>query len=53
MTGVGVHGQFIYINSDADVVIAKHSSAPEAEGVLEDETAFIMHAIASGLSAND
>ena len=47
---IGIHGQFIYINSDTDVVIAKHSSAPEAEDARESETAFIMHAIANGLS---
>jgi CubicO group peptidase (beta-lactamase class C family) len=50
VTGIGIHGQYIYINSDADVVIAKHSSDPEAEGARETETAFIMHAIASALS---
>jgi CubicO group peptidase (beta-lactamase class C family) len=47
VTGIGIHGQYIYINSDADVVIAKHSSDPEAEGAREDETAFIMHVIAN------
>ena len=50
VAAIGIHGQFIYINSDADVVIAKHSSDPEAEGARETETAFIMHAIASALS---
>ncbi len=53
VTGVGVHGQFIYINSDAEVVIAKHSSDSEAEGIRESETAFIMNAIASALSETE
>jgi CubicO group peptidase (beta-lactamase class C family) len=52
VAGIGIHGQYIYINSDADVVIAKHSSDPEAEGAHENETAFIMNAIASGLSGS-
>lgn len=49
VAGIGIHGQYIYINSDADVVIAKQSSDPEAEGVREEETALIMHAIATAL----
>jgi len=52
VAGIGIHGQYIYINSDADVVIAKHSSDLEAEGARESETAFIMHAIASALSGS-
>ena len=52
VAGIGIHGQYIYINSDADVVIAKHSSDPEAEGAREAETAYIMHTIASGLSGS-
>jgi CubicO group peptidase (beta-lactamase class C family) len=52
VAGIGIHGQYIYINSDADVVIVKHSSDPEPEGARENETAFIMHAIASGLSGS-
>ena len=51
VAALGVHGQFIYINSDASVVISKHTSDPEAESDrIDGETAFIMHAIASHLS---
>jgi len=46
VAGLGIHGHFIYINSDADVVIAKHSSDPDAESErVDSETAFVMHAI--------
>jgi len=48
VAALGIHGQFIYINSDADVVIAKHSSDPDAESErVDSETAFVMHAIAT------
>lgn len=51
VAALGIHGQFIYINSDAGVVIAKHSSDPDAESERVDgETAFIMHAIATHLA---
>jgi hypothetical protein len=51
VAALGVHGQFIYINSDANVVIAKHSSDPDAESPrIDNETAFIMHQIAAYLS---
>lgn len=51
VAGLGIHGQFIYINSDADVVIAKHSSDPDAESDrVDSETAFVMHAISKHLS---
>ncbi len=50
VAALGIHGQFIYINSDADVVIAKHSSDPDAESERVDtQTAFVMHAIADYL----
>ena len=50
VAGLGIHGQFIYINSDADVVIAKHSSDPDAESErVDSETAFVMHAISKRL----
>ncbi len=50
VAALGIHGQFIYINSDADVVIAKQSSDPDAESERVDtETALIMHAIAKHL----
>ncbi len=51
VAALGIHGQFIYINSDSDVVIAKHSSDPDAESErVDSETAFIMHAIAKRLA---
>jgi len=47
----GVHGQFIYINSEAEIVITKHTSDPEAEGDRTDtETPLVMHAIAKHLA---
>ena len=50
VAALGIHGQFIYINSDAGVVIAKHSSDPDAESERVDgETAYVMHAIAAHL----
>ena len=52
IAAMGVYGQFIYINSDADVVIAKQTSDTDAENArIDNETAFIMHAIAAYLSA--
>jgi len=51
VAALGIHGQFIYINSDAGVVIAKHSSDPDAESErVDSETAFVMHAIAEHLT---
>lgn len=51
VAALGIHGQFIYINSDANVVIAKHSSDPDAESErVDSETPFIMHAIADFVS---
>jgi len=51
VAALGIHGQFIYINSDAEVVIAKHSSDPDAESErVDSETAFIMHAIAESVA---
>ena len=51
VAALGIHGQFIYINSDADVVVAKHTSDPEAESERVDgETTRIVHAIAAHLS---
>ncbi len=51
VAALGIHGQFIYINSDAEVVIAKHTSDPDAESErVDSETAFLMHAIAKRLA---
>ena len=50
VAALGIHGQFIYIHSDADVVIAKHSSDPDAESERVDrDTALVMHAISRHL----
>ena len=50
VAALGVHGQFIYINSDAGVVIARQSSEPDAESDRIDvETAIVMHTIARHL----
>ena len=50
VTGIGIHGQFVYVNSDSGVVIARHASEPEAEGAHQTEAVFVMHAIARVLS---
>ena len=50
ITGIGIHGQNIYINSDSGVVIAKQSSEPHADGEHETKTALVMHAISNWLS---
>ena len=51
VAGLGIHGQFIYINSDAGVVIVKHSSDPDAESErIDSETPFVMHALAGYLA---
>ncbi len=51
VAAIGVHGQIIYINSTANVVIAKHTSDPEAENYRTDnETVYIMNAIAAHLA---
>jgi CubicO group peptidase (beta-lactamase class C family) len=54
VAALGIHGQIIYINSDADVVIAKHTSDPDAESDRVDgETALIMHAISARLQQQE
>lgn len=51
VAALGIHGQFIYIHPDAGVVIARHSSDPDAESErVDSETAFVMHAIAAYLA---
>lgn len=51
VAALGIHGQFIYINPDAGVVIAKHSSDPDAESErVDNETILVMNAIADYLS---
>jgi len=51
VVALGIHGQFIYINSQHDVVIVKQSSDPEAENDrVDSETPQVMHAIARYLA---
>jgi CubicO group peptidase (beta-lactamase class C family) len=50
VAALGIHGQFIYINPEADVVIARHSSDPEAESERVDvESILVMNAIVAHL----
>ncbi|MFC1795804.1 serine hydrolase domain-containing protein [Pseudomonadota bacterium] len=52
VAALGIHGQFIYINPAARVVIAKQSSDPDAESDrVDNETPMIMHAISAYLAA--
>lgn len=52
VVALGIHGQFIYVNSQHDVVIVKQSSDPEAENErVDSETPRVMHAIAAYLAA--
>jgi CubicO group peptidase (beta-lactamase class C family) len=52
VAALGVHGQFIYINSEHDVVIVKQSSDPDAENDrVDSETPVVMHAIARYLGS--
>lgn len=51
VAALGIHGQFIYINPAARVVIAKQSSDPDAESDrVDNETPLIMHAISAHLA---
>lgn len=44
--GIGIHGQLLYIDPKADVVVAKNSSHPEAEDLWIEHDAFIaLHAL--------
>ncbi|WP_439106029.1 serine hydrolase domain-containing protein [Congregibacter sp.] len=52
VVALGIHGQFIYVNSDYDVVIVKQSSDPGAENDrVDSETSQVMHAIAEHLGS--
>ncbi|MHA7817981.1 MAG: serine hydrolase domain-containing protein [Pseudohaliea sp.] len=52
VAALGIHGQFIYINAEQDVVIVKQSSDPEAENDrVDSETPRVMHAIAAHLGS--
>ena len=50
VVALGIHGQFIYVNSEHSVVIVKQSSDPLAEAERVDgETPVVLHAIAEFL----
>lgn len=50
VVALGIHGQFIYVNSEHNVVIVKQSSDPLAEAERVDgETPVVLHAIAEFL----
>ena len=50
VVALGIHGQFIYVNSEHNVVIVKQSSDPLAEAERVDgETPVVLHAIADFL----
>ena len=52
VVALGIHGQFIYVNSDHNVVIVKQTSDPFAEGTrVDNETPLVMHAIAAYLDS--
>jgi CubicO group peptidase (beta-lactamase class C family) len=51
VAALGIHGQFIYINPDVGVVIAKHGSDPDAENYrVDNESILVMNAISDYLS---
>jgi len=51
IAALGIHGQFIYINPVAGVVISKQSSDPDAESErVDNETILVMDAISNYLS---
>ena len=51
VVALGIHGQFIYVNSDHNVVIVKQHQIP-AEGTrVDNETPLVMHAIAAYLGS--
>jgi CubicO group peptidase (beta-lactamase class C family) len=53
VVALGIHGQFIYVNSQHNVVIVKQSSDPYAEAERVDvETPVVLHAIANFLGAS-
>ena len=54
VVALGIHGQFIYVNSDHNVVIVKQTSDPFAEGTrVDNETPLVMHAIAAYLGSRE
>ena len=54
VVALGIHGQFIYVNSEHNVVIVKQSSDPFAEAERVDgETPVVLHAIADFLGTKN
>ena len=54
VVALGIHGQFIYVNSEHNVVIVKQSSDPFAEAERVDgETPVVLHAIANFLGTKN
>ena len=53
VSAIGVHGQYIYLDPVADMVVVKHSSSPDAEGGANDSNdvdgPLLYHAIAKHL----
>ena len=47
---VGIHGQYLYLNPSADVVIVKQSARTEASNDREHDAVFAFRAIAAALS---
>ncbi|MEQ8441967.1 MAG: serine hydrolase [Alphaproteobacteria bacterium] len=50
VTGIGIHGQYLTVNADADLVIVKQSSRPEASNDRDDDPVLAMKAIAAALA---
>ncbi|SNR97507.1 serine hydrolase domain-containing protein [Pseudomonas nitroreducens] len=50
LMAVGIHGQWIFIDFKAEVVIIKQSSAPEAENVIDTDTVHLLKTLAQSLS---
>lgn len=47
---VGIHGQWVYVDFAAEVVIVKQSSAPEAENVIDTDTVHLLRTLAESLT---
>lgn len=47
---VGIHGQWVFVDYNAQVVIIKQSSSPEAETVLDMDTVRLLQSLAAALA---
>lgn len=47
---VGIHGQWVFVDFAAEVVIIKQSSAPEAENVIDTDTVHLLKTLAESLT---